>query len=258
MRTLKAFISMFPIVIAFLNLLTLSSGFSVEATVGDSAKYEIPAAFWSSKNPNAVEPQSVTDLKKTDWKLVTVTKVSGTNVTMSVSTKFNNGTQQDSIYTANMTSALTTSKEDSEFGFLIIPAGLSKGDSVRQSAIVINETLTKEFLGEDREVNYAGLRIQVEFETNYEYYWDRQTGFLLKSRFSEFGYVWDDTAELFYETTTVIQIDIIETNLWQTPNPPQLWWLQWGPPVVVVAIVLVTVILVKIRPKTRRKRRKRA
>lgn len=257
MNRLKAFTLMFLVGVVCLFPIQFSSGTSVGVKADDWARYKITAT-WNSENPNATEPRSVTDSKNTEWKVVTVEKVFHANVTILVTTQFKNGTQQEPVYTANLTQALTTSGNDSEFGFQIILAGLSKGEPVRQSRIVINDTITKEFLGENREVNYAGLRLLVEGVTNYEYYWDRQTGFLLKSLFFDIAY--DSEG---YQSTTWIETEITQTNLWQTQSPqespqesPQPW-LQWGPPMVIATIVLVAFLLIKSRPKTKRIRRKR-
>jgi len=248
---------MFLVGVVCLFPIQFSSETSVGVKADDWTKYKITAT-WNSENPNATEPRSVIDSKNTEWKVITVEKVFGTNVTIQVTTRFRNGTQQDAVYTSNVTSALTASGDDSNFGFRIIPAGLSKGESVRQSRIVINDTITKEFLGENREVNYAGLRLLVEGVTNYEYYWDRQTGFLLKSLYFDIAY--DSEG---YQSATWIETDITQTNLWQTQSPqeppqesPQSW-LQWGPPMVIATIVLVAFLLIKSRPKTKRIRRKR-
>jgi len=253
MNKLKVFTLMLLVGVVCLFPIQFSSAASVGVKAGDWAKYKITAT-WNSENPNATEPRSVTDSKNTEWKLVTVEEVFRSNVTILVTTQFKDGTPQEDVYTANITQAPTTSGYDSEFGFQIIPSGLIKGEPVRQSRIVINDTITKEFLGENREVNYAGLRLLVEGVTNYEYYWDRETGFLLKSLYFDIAY--DSQG---YQSSTWIETEITQTNLWQTQSPqesPQPW-LQWGPPIVIATMVLVALLLIKRRSKTKRIRRRR-
>jgi len=242
----KAFITSFFIVTVSFSLVRVSTQASVGVKVDQWAKYNITAE-WRSKSPNASMPTYWNDLKNSKWETVTVQKISGTNITILVTTDFINKTQKNSLYWGD----IATNQGSMEFGFQIIPVGLSVGDTVRQSRLSINYTETKEFAGQNREVNYAGLIIQGEGETRYEFKWDKETGILCASV----------TLDTFpdsqgYWTNTLLEKKLIETNIWQAQTSSPQTWEQWAPPLVIATLVLITFILITRRSKAKRRRRK--
>lgn len=250
LKTTEALILMLLVVTVPFSLIHVSKEASVGVKVGDWARYSV-SADWNSGDPNATIPIHWQNLKNTIWENVTVTKISGTVITVRVTATFKNETQNDFIYWGN----IATNQGSDEFGFQIILAGLDQGDLVRQSLISINYTESKVFAGQSRIVDYASVTLQTEGLTIYEYRWDKETGILCAS-------IVTDTftnSTSGYRILTQLGKTLTETSLWQAPKTesPQTW-TQWGIPLVAVTIVLVMFTIIVTRPKNKRKRRKRA
>jgi len=248
LKIADTFILIFLVLTLSSSFVQISTGATVGVKEGDWAKYKVTAK-WVSDDPTKSKPTLWKDLESTESEFVTVQRTSGTNITILVTTNYINGTQRDTAYWGD----ITTNLGNQEFGFQVIPAGLSQGDAIRQSALQVNYTTFKEYAGQNREVNYAGVSFQVEGEIVSEYYWDRATGILCASRALDIYFL------LGYRTETMLQRTIIATNLWQaqTPSQPTLpLLLLWAPPLVIGGIV-VTFILIKQRSKPKRKRKGR-
>jgi len=249
LKPAKALVMVFSIFIASFFQSQVSAQTS-RLNVGHWAKYSVIAS-WKSEDPNATMPTYWKELMNIKWETVTVFRISGTNITILLTTIFKDATQKNDTYWGDV----TTSVGQDEFGFRIIAAGLSKGDTVRQSMLSINYTTSKEFAGENREVNYAGLSIKAEGVTLYEYYWDRSTGILCAS------FMTDMFLQEGYVTTTLLQKKIVETNLWQVQTASSDPWMQWGASIIIVTIVIVatiTFLLIRTKPKPKKKGRKRS
>lgn len=217
----------------------------VGINVGNWAKYSV-SAEWSSEDPNATISAYWRDLKNTEWETVKVQAIAGTNITILVTSGFADDTERDAVYWGDVTN--TQGKD--EFGFQIVSAGLGQGDIVRQSLISINYTLSKEFAGKNRKVNYAGYTIRAEGVTTYEFYWDKETGMLcallLTDRYSSGGYM----------TRSGLQKKIVETNIWQPQASYQQPLLQWAPPIIVATIFVTALLLIRRNRKAKPRRRR--
>jgi len=242
-------INIVTIVILSLTILSVQTQVSLQAAVGVSvgqwAKYSI-SAQWLSENPNATTPAFWKTLMDTRWETVTVRQISGTNITILIARTFENETQAIDNYWGD----IAANRGDDEFELRIVSARLEDGDTVRQTSMTINYTTFKEYAGQNREVNYGGQTIRAEGVTNYEFYWDKETGILCAS------IVTDTYSQEGYLTQALLQRKIEETNLWQPqPSSPQPW-LTWVAPIAVIAatIIVLTSIELSRRKKPRRRR----
>lgn len=242
-------INIATIILLILTILSaqtqVSTQVSVGVRIGQWARYSI-SAQWISEDPNATTPAFWETLMDTRWETVTIHQISGTNITILLATVFENETQAIDNYWGD----IAANRGDDEFELRIISAGLRDGDNVRQSSMTINYTTFKEYAGQNREVNYGGQTIRAEGVTNYEFYWDRETGILCAS------IVTDTYSQEGYLTQALLQRKIEETNLWQPqPSSPQPW-LQWAAPLAVVAVTIIVLLSIELsrRKKPRRRR----
>ena len=239
----KIFISPLLVTLIFLSVIEVSAGTYVGVEVGYWAKYR-DICIWNSENPEAVEPSYVKDIENTKWRTVTVQAISGTTVTISVTRYFKNDTQETDTYSGD----IVTGEGDDEFVFQIVPARLREGDVIWQSNLQINYTIGKEFAGVNRDTNYAGVTLKLEFVMIFEYYWDKTTGILCKSLLFDTEF-WEG-----YKTTTWIETDLIETNIWHAENGLQPAGIEWWQPVIVVAVISAALILIRRKRRSKRRR----
>lgn len=219
----------------------ISTKAGVGFKVGDWAQY-VDTCFWNSDNPEAIEPSYIKDINNLKWRILTVEAISGTTITVSMTKYFENDTHSTGTYSTDV----ATGKGDPEVGFHIVPALLDKGDAVYESGLRINNSTTKEMAGVNREVNYAGMRIEVEGTTNFEYYWDKTTGILCSSLTS------DTYSSLEgYTTVTWIHTKIIDTNIWGAENGPQPAGIEWWKPAILLIAISTVLVLITRRYKPR-------
>jgi hypothetical protein len=241
-RKLSIFISLSVLIFLLLSEAGVSAKASVGLKVGDWAKY-VDTCVWNSENPEASEPDYVKDINNVRWRILTVEAISGTTITASMTEYFENDTQSTGTYSTDV----ATGKGDPEIGFHVVPPLLDKGDSVYGSGLRINYSTTKEMAGVNRDVNYAGMTIEIEGVTVFEYYWDKTTGILCSSA------TFDTYLSLGgYMTTTWIQTQIIETNIWSAENGPQPAGIEWWKPVIILIAISTVLVLIAKRYKPRK------
>jgi hypothetical protein len=165
-----------------------------------------------------------------DWQKLTVTAVSGTTITFESVTHWKNGSDT----TTTIEEEITTSSE-----LWAIGANLTVGEEVRPEdtfwgwpARIINETINTEYDGLIRETNYVPWSFmggpEGDWPFNYEYYFDKETGILVK-------YV--AAAELYQETGDVTFLavnELVDLNVWVIPEYPTVT-------VMLLAFVAITV-----------------
>lgn len=219
--------------------------YTVGVKVDDWAKYR-DTCLWSSEDPNAIEPAYYKELKNREWRKLTVQAISYTTITVSVATRFKNDTQKTDVYISDVAAG----SGDSEFGWQIIPSGLSKGDRISQNprAIILNDTMSKEFAGATREANYAGFSIEVEGVTLFEYYWDKQSGILCAMLTYDISY------SEGYRTETLIHTEILETNLWQAEADGDSGGIELWQVIIVVIVISAVLLIVRSKHKSRRRK----
>jgi len=184
---------------------------TVGVSQGDVFEYNI-VSHWNSLYSDTV-PEDLLELNHTEWLRVTITGVSGSQISTRVTTHYRNGTETSSDGFSNIDTG-----EGSE-GPPFIGANLGRNDLVNPSASepwYINETVTRTYKDGSRETNHLNLEFTGnsseigEFSTVYDYYFDKSTGALVEySR--EFAYT---------GVTSTTYSTLISSSVWVIPEFP--------------------------------------
>jgi len=174
-------------------------------------------ANWNSNDPNATVPSELVNINETQWAEVSVTAVSGTNVTGTVTTRFENGTEttNDCWVDADTGDGNTTA--------LFISAGLVPGDSMYSGSPyntwTINETVPRVYPSGERDTNHINMTstsssFQGNLSETTNLYYDKSTGALVQ--FSKA--VSNQTGT--YLTTYSEEMQITNSSVWTVPEFP--------------------------------------
>jgi len=206
---------------------------------GDTFTYDI-TGFWSSTDPSVAVPQSLLELNETDYYEVRINGTSGAEVIATSTLHFKNGSDISSVGSLNLETGVATS------ALLILAANLNANDRIHptgQDTITINETVVRNYLGEDRETNHLIFTYQENGITGtVDRYFDRETGMLVELR--------DETSYVNPDTTIIVSRKIKETSVWG--NPMEIPWLLIIPILVVIAVIIG--VLFYIKKKRKRKK----
>lgn len=183
---------------------------------GDVFTYEVKG-LWESDDPNATISDSLLQLNMTEWYRVTVTGVSGAEVSINTTWRFNNGTEVEGTGTVDVETGI---KYPTEGFWAIYATNLMAGDYVRPIGAdrsTINETTTREYgAGGTRETNRISLVLEYydandpTYSTTWTEYmnthFDRQTGMLVELH--------DANVYTNPQVTLTILWTIKDTNVW--------------------------------------------
>lgn len=206
----------------------------VGVEVGDWVKYSFLRTEWYPPGPK-------------DWVKVEVENISGTNVTVRETIGLSDGSQITSIISGDILI-------EPVGNYYIIAANLSAGDKVLMDRVVwinstytrkavellINATVSRSYDGLTREVNVLNWSYlmpefgQVESRSE-EYYWDKETGFLLEMRWKS-------------ESLGIRRsIQITDTNMWEMGENSPLWRQDhlW----IAVALTAVTIFTIAFKKR---------
>jgi hypothetical protein len=129
---------------------------------------------------------------------------------------------------------------------LILAANLNANDRIHptgEDKITINETVIRNYLGEDRETNHLMITYQENGITGtVDRYFDRKTGMLVELR--------DETSYVNPDTTIIVSRKIKETSVWG--NPLEIPWFL----IILILVVIAVIIGVLFYIKKKRKRKK--
>ena len=182
---------------------------------------------------------------QTDWIEVSVVSVSGTNVTLTVSGQYKNGT---AVTVGGMTLNVTTGASNSSTGdfVFIIPANLQQGEAIPLPGLDFAVTVTKveseNLMGVNRNVcvfNYSISALGMSYE--YLMTWDQASGMLMKVNLA-------GTSP--YENMT-LSFNAIDTNVFTTGVAGTL---MDNLIYIVIAVVVILVIVVAALTLLRRRK----
>jgi hypothetical protein len=189
------------------------SGFILLAT--------IPAASCSNlgiKSGDWIEYDIQESFSPANRQRIEFLSVAGTAVTMHETVHMSQAVDVDQTETIDLASA-----DDFPMSFLsarahVIPVDVSVGDQVYLGKEIGNRTIsgetTKGYAGADRRIIYSNFSM---LESQYVFYWDKQTGVLVEATMS---------SSAMYKTLVAA-----ETNMW---SGGLSWWL-WAIIVIVIA-----------------------
>lgn len=207
-----AIVSVVIIIVAFVIFTYSGSG----VKEGYVFTYDIKC-FWSSQDPDAAPSESFLQYNMTEWYKVTVTGVSGADISITTTWRFNNGTEVEETSTINVETGIAYPTG----GFwAIYAANLKAGDYVRPlgpDRSTINETTTRDYgAGGTRETNRISLILEYydandpTYSTTWTEYmnthFDRNTGILVELR--------DTNVYTNPDVTLTILWTIRDTNVW--------------------------------------------
>lgn len=216
----------------------------------------VRAGDWVKYGVTRLGPDSIAwrppPMGRAVWVKVEVQNVSGTIITACETIHLTDGSDRISTISWDLQERKRLSLR------YILPANLSTGDLVgnrdiwityenwKNVNLTLNATLSRSYGGVTREVNqlkWSYLLPYFEYVNNNteEYYWDRETGFLLEKTF-QVRYV-----ELGNTPMSTLQLKIADTNMWQMETKRSFpWTLVVGIP---VGGMIVAVLIVKLRNK---------
>ena len=213
---------------------------TVGVSVGNKLKYNMSVS-WTSNDPNATAPQYIIDQNNTQWMQLEVMAISTFNVTAQMTSHLNNGTE-----ITNGGSIDVNSGSGQNFTAFIISAGLGIGDSLYNSssfnAMTINETINRPYPSGARATNHINVTVPSGgLSQLIDFYWDKSTGALVEG----LSKTVNQTAT--YTTTTLVHIQIADSNVWIIPEFP-----TWTTPLlIIIAVTSATVIATKKRRANR-------
>ena len=181
---------------------------------GDVFTYDIMGLV-SSKDSNATVPEQFLELNMTEWYKVTITKVSGPEVSINTVQHFKNGTEISGTGTVDVDTGISNPAR----GFYAIYAANLRAQSrVRPNGpdrSTVNETISRSYgAGDTRETNYLTIITQyydaddpsITYTEIGNTYFDRQTGMLVELRYIS---VYNDP-----KITLTLLWKIKETSVW--------------------------------------------
>jgi hypothetical protein len=193
------------------------------------------------------------DFNQSDWMKITVTAVSGNNVTLHMSGKYKNGTatnESDTIYDVetgwtNVTTG-TYNVSSFSYGFFFITAtNLTENDPLLTASVLkINKTETRTYLGEDRTVNIVNITTSIPgfYDFKYVTVYDKASGMLLETTMLS-------NSTLMPSTDMQMSFSIIQTSIFGVGTGEWFQDLRIWTGIAVVIIIVIALIIVLTRPK---------
>jgi hypothetical protein len=200
---------------------------------------------WNSNDPNATVPSDLVGINETQWAKVSVTAVSGTNVTGTLTTHYKNGTETTNDGWVDVDTG------DGNLTTLFISAGLVPGDSmytgVQFNTYFINETVPRTYPGGARDTNHINVTsassssIIGNLSDTTNFYWDQSTGALVELSTAKSNQTGT------YLTTWSEEMQITDSNVWTVPEFPTLTVTL----ITLIALTSVTVLIARQRQHRR-------
>lgn len=220
---------------------------TVGVAEGDWFNYGVEVN-WNSTDPDAISPPSAYGdweiMNGTEWVKMTVTGVSGTNVSLQYVSHYKNGTEEIEDGYIDVDTG-----DEANASLTIISANLGVNDNLYTSGDystwAINETITRTYPDGVRNTNHINMTYEYSWtinETEYYFsqsmnlYWDKETGILVEDSFE----LYNQTGE--YLTTWSVGSRITDSSVWIIPEFPA------GSPMLVISVILtVTIISIERR-----------
>ena len=199
---------------------------SIGVKEDDWAKYEVTATAIEGSEELLEDLEDI----NLEWFRIDVTSITSDTVTFDITTHYLDRTEEIDTVDAR------------EAGF-IVDANLKEGDPIIAPIIeeetYINGTISREYAGVSRNVNYIDLSATDLLTLTYRSYFDQTTGIMCELSIT----LTMDLLEEHYEATVIYKL--IETNMFESTSLIEQWWFYLI--IGIVGVALVGVVLVKRR-----------
>ena len=198
---------------------------SIGVKEGDWAKYEITATAIEGSE-EFLENLGEIDL---EWFRIDVKNITNDTINLEIITHYLDGTEE------------TDTVDAFEVGF-IVETDLKEGDSIIPPLIVVEEayingTISREYAGVPRTINYIDLSTTEMISLTYRAYFDKTTGIMCEISLS----LTMDLLEEHYEATVIYKLT--ETNIFRSTSLMEQWWFYPIIGIVGVAIVIIVIVI---------------
>lgn len=206
------------VALAFFSSEVSAGTYTVGVKVGDWAGYGDVSFEWASNIPEVGGPPSGLNMS---WMDMEVMDVDNSNITARSDVIYKNGTEE--TYTA--WGDIATG--EGNLGVGIIPTNIGAGDEIPTNLtyfteeplkLSINGTLTRNYAGANREVNYVNITTPVingnitYGSWNLSLCWDKKTGIMCEERYSYgMSYTMNET-DYYYNMSMLWKMTA--TNMW--------------------------------------------
>ena len=164
-----------------------------------------------------------------EWFRIDIKNITGDNIMLEITTHYLDGTEELDTVDAR------------EVGF-IVEADLKEGDSIIAPLIVVEAasikgTISREYAGVSRTVNYIDLSATEVVTLTYRAYFDKTTGVLCEISLS----LSMDVEEQHHEAIVIYKLT--ETNVFKSTLLIEQWWFYLLIGIVVIVIVIVVIVI---------------
>ena len=166
--------------------------------MGDEFVYDI-RGFWSATDPSTQMPETFLQLNMTEAYRITVTKVSGPEVSIAAIWRFTNGTEFKGTGTINVATGMYSPTE----GFwAIYGANFKANDRIRPLGIdraYVNETINLNYPSGTREINRVSL-IREYVDAN------------------DTSSTWTEYISINFDKKTGMLVDLLDRSVYSSPQ----------------------------------------
>src|SRR5437660_7908258 len=193
-------------------------------TSGQWAEYKLLATTCLPSGSPECLAQGNGGTSDTDYGLLEITGVSGTNVTLDLSTAYTNGSNvamQGWADVASGGSSLTTLAGGAPSNYFILSGGLQGHDPIWNApgAPTLNYTTTESILGDMRDVNVLNYTHTssisfTQFSTSTQFTFDKQYGILIEFSFST------SMTSPYASSQFTTSYGMVANNIWRSDSLP--------------------------------------
>lgn len=201
----------------------------VGVSAGDTFRYTYNLDFNQNNSTDLTLPSYIEQLfdqaKTIEWAQLTITNVSGTQVTAQTLLHYNNGTEQTSTQTTDVETG-----QDNLSSF-IVASNLNQDDPIYpgQTSNTINETITRNYPSGSRQINHQSIisnynvtqdellgfsMTGFQEQNRQDIYWDKQLGVLVEMSYNMV------TQSQTLNANVTMKLTLVDSNTLTIPEFP--------------------------------------
>jgi hypothetical protein len=216
--------------------------YTIGVKAGDWIKYGQFSVTW---NGTGTEPSRITEEKKMDWEKLEVENVTGTTISVNMTSHYENGTETSTTSNIDLNSSTMSGTR------FLIAANLKSGDplATQPNSPTINQTTTEVYAGAYRNINVFDITtVTTSVNGNQtvtgNFYWDQSTGILVE--------LYEKTSDYSNPGAyTEFSFKATETNMWSADFlgtlSNNLIYVIAGI-IIIIAVIPVALVLRKEKP----------